>query len=135
MKTKNKSSFGKRVRNFLKEGSISKGNRFYIKVEKVIEDRIEIINKDIKTSLELIQEQQEKYEDSIFNIDINRINSVTNRITYAKEYVEKMVNFKGKNIFGLTEDLNQYREELKVINAFQKDLDTLEPNIEIEEDE
>ena len=128
-------SFGKRVRIFLKQGSVTKTNKFYREIKDVISDKTETINKQIKRLKKKIKEEEEKYLDAIFNIDIDKLNSVDNRINYAKEYVNELCNFKGNNIWDLEVELEQLNSELKIILSFQADLETLEPKVEVEDDE
>ena len=130
--TAKKRTFGEKMFAFLKEGKPSQGNKFYKKVEDVINDKIESINKEIKILNEKISEKIEIYEDEIFRVNQGKIKSVSNRIAYAKEYVEYLCNFKIQNISDIKEELQIKKEQLSIITQLKKDLINLEPNIKEE---
>ena len=141
MKKKQSSiSFGKRMQNFLKEGNVTKGNKFYKKVSDVIDNRIFLLEKEIAETKEKLTEFEEIYENEIFKISPENINTVSNRINYAKTYVEHLCNFKfyyklnNVSFYKMEEILNIKKKELENITNLKEDLQSIEPNVEEEED-
>jgi len=125
-----KKSFASKVKSFLNRGNERKINKFYNSVLSIYKDNIELLKRENKKLEEKIEEAKESKIDFIFNLDLDRINSVDDRLKYVEEYSQNLLDFDNKNIDNLKIQLEENKEKIKTLNSLIIELEKAEPIIE-----
>ena len=125
-------SFADKVKSFLKGGDERKINSFHSKVITSYKDNIELLERKNKNLQEELGEAKEAKVDFTFNIDLDRLKSIDERIKYAKEYGQALLEYDAENIIPLEEQIEENKEKIKILKETIKFLETVEPVLEEE---
>lgn len=132
--TKVKRTFGKKVKDFLKEGNERKLNKFSASVVETYEDAIVLLEIENKKLVKEIEFAKDNKVDFIFNINLNRINSMDERAEYVEEYAQNLLNFDKDHIWENKFKLEDNNKKIVVLKELIDFIKETEPIIETQED-
>jgi cell division protein FtsB len=106
-----KSTLVNRIMGFLKGGDEAKVTRFETKLGKYFSKQIAMRNEKIENLKDKIVDQEEAMNDSVVNIDLEKINQTDGAESYCSSYVSK-ISQHVSNIEAYQAEIDVYKAEI-----------------------
>jgi prefoldin subunit 5 len=120
-----KQTLASRVLAFLKGGDEAKVARFESKLEKYFKKQIAMREESISNLEEKIADAKEELNETVVNVDVNRINSTDEAEGYVVVYL-RSVQAKEAVVNGLQEQIDTLKEEIKALEKTQETVYSVE---------
>ncbi len=113
-----KQSLTERVLNFLKGGDSAKLSRFESKLDKYFTKQVAMRQESISNLEEKIVDAKEELNETVVNVDLERINSTDQAEGYVVSYLRN-VQAKEAVVDGLQEQIDTLNAEIKALEKTQ----------------
>lgn len=113
-----KQTLASRVLAFLKGGDEAKLSRFESKLDKYFTRQIAMRKDEIETLEEKVVDATEELNETVVNVDVDRINSTEGAESYVVTYVER-VQEKQEVVDGLKAQIEDLKAEIAKFESLQ----------------
>ena len=114
-----KQTFVSKVLDFIQGGDEAKVKRFHKKLVKSWNDQIKLRQDNIENYQEEIVDLKESLEESVYNVDVTRIQTTQDTTAYIEEYSQKLYKIEGE-ISEKEESITEAEEEIAGFQALIK---------------
>lgn len=128
MSTK-KMSFVDAVKVFLKGGDDRKIIRFHQRVNKDVDDQIDIRDREIEDLKEKIEDSHLAEKDAILNIELTELKDTDSIKDYSNKYINDLLQFQRDRKF-INDSIKEKEVEVEYLKSLKVRLQEIEVNIE-----